>query len=67
MKLKHEINNKKLLNEINDSKFEFTSFEQGIKNTLVWYKYFLKVITNKDNTSLDHPIPTIGKINIENK
>tara|TARA_A100001011_G_C14262469_1_gene823114 strand:+ start:843 stop:1760 length:918 start_codon:yes stop_codon:yes gene_type:complete len=35
------INNKKLLNEINDSKFEFTSFEQGIKNTLVWYrKYF---------------------------
>jgi nucleoside-diphosphate-sugar epimerase len=35
------INNKKLLNEINDSRFKFTSFEQGIKNTLMWYrKYF---------------------------
>ena len=35
------IDNRKLLNEINDSKFKFTSFEQGIKKTLLWYrKYF---------------------------
>tara|TARA_B110000027_G_C16120167_1_gene302372 strand:+ start:420 stop:1331 length:912 start_codon:yes stop_codon:yes gene_type:complete len=35
------IDNRKLLNEINDSKFKFTTFEQGIKKTLLWYrKYF---------------------------
>lgn len=32
------INNKKLLNEINDSKFKFTTFEQGVKKTLLWYR-----------------------------
>ena len=35
------IDNRKLLNEINDSKFRFTGFEEGIKKTLLWYrKYF---------------------------
>lgn len=32
------INNKKLLTTINDKSFKFTSFKNGVKKTLIWYR-----------------------------